>query len=299
MRKVFLICGPTASGKSQLALQIAQHLDAHIVNADALQVYSNWRALTARPDEQDCQAAPHQLYGHIGPEQNYSVGHWLKDVTTILESSANVVFVGGTGLYFTALTQGLNDIPATLEETRQKSEAFFAAHGLEGLQDFVAQTDPTLHARVDLNNARRLQRAWEVYHQTGRPLSEWQASPTAPLLDEASAIRLILQPETTRLNARIRERLGQMVNDGALEECARNVNLDPSRPAAKALGADAFRAHLRGEISLDDALDRAAIATRQFAKRQRTWIRSRFSHWTHLETPDIDKVLSLAKGLGH
>lgn len=269
-----LIAGPTASGKSALAMELAARDGRLVVNADALQVYGCWRLLTARPSQADEATLPHALYGHVGRDEAYSVGHWLRDVTGLLDRP--VVIVGGTGLYFLALTEGLAEIPPIPPEVRAEADALRAADP----GAMVAALDPATAARIDLANGARVQRAWEVLRATGRGLAAWQAATPAPLLPLHSAEALVLRPEVDWLNARIDRRFDQMMAQGALEEVRREAPFwRPERPSARAIGAPDLMAALRGEITLDQAVAAAKLASRQYAKRQRTWFRSRMREW--------------------
>jgi len=282
-----LIAGPTASGKSALALQLAKDLNGLIINADALQVYGLWRVLTARPSAEDEALAPHRLYGHVSPENPYSVGAWLRDLSGILREAETArlhpIIIGGTGLYFSALTQGLAEIPEIPldvrtegNELRKEGAAAFASLELD---------DPETWQRIDRNNPARLQRAWEVFRATGRPLSEWQADTDPPLIRLSDAISICLEVDRDWLGSRIDQRFDKMLNEGAVEECQNWIErgLSMDLPSAKALGAPEIIAHLQGEMSLDEARDKATIATRQFAKRQRTWFRARMKNWRALD----------------
>ncbi|MCI5039488.1 MAG: tRNA (adenosine(37)-N6)-dimethylallyltransferase MiaA, partial [Donghicola eburneus] len=198
-----LIAGPTASGKSALALRIAESQGGIIVNADALQVFAGWRVLTARPDDADLSIAPHHLYGHVPLEADYSVGHWLRDVTPFLSHAPRPIIVGGTGLYFTALTEGLAEIPATPPEIRAESDARVAAEGFEAL---LAELDSRSANRLDRQNPMRVQRAWEVLRSTGRGIAEWQDDTPPPLLPLANCKAIALMPDRDWLNHRIEKR---------------------------------------------------------------------------------------------
>lgn len=276
-----LIAGPTASGKSGLALALARAQGRAVVNADALQVYDNWRVLTARPSVEETAQAPHFLYGHIGATQSYSVGHWLRDLADILASQQPVVIVGGTGLYFSALTAGLVDIPAIAPEVRAQSAARHAEIGLAGM---VADLDAATAAQIDTANPARVLRAWEVLQATGRGLAAWQADTGAPLLALGSSCALVLQPQPDWLAARIDARFDHMIANGALDEArAALQHWEPNQPSAKAIGAPELVAHLRGDIPLSEAIARAKLASRQYAKRQRTWFRSRMKDWHPLD----------------
>lgn len=272
-----LIAGPTASGKSALALQIAETQGGVIINADAIQVFDNWRVLTARPSAEDEARAPHLLYGHIAGDHDYSVGHWLRDVTPLLTGPDRPIIVGGTGLYFTALTQGLAEIPATPPALRETANARVAQEGFEAL---LAELDSETAARIDQQNPMRVQRAWEVLQATGRPLAAWQDDTPPPLLPLSQTMPIVFDVPKDWLNTRIAKRFDMMLEGGALQEAQANLaTFDPTHLSAKAIGAPELIAHLRGEVSLEDARERATIATRQFAKRQRTWFRSKMASW--------------------
>ncbi|MGL4320829.1 MAG: tRNA (adenosine(37)-N6)-dimethylallyltransferase MiaA [Paracoccaceae bacterium] len=275
-----LLAGPTASGKSALAMELAARDGRVIVNADALQVYGCWRVLTARPSVADEAALPHMIYGHVMRGQDYSVGHWLREVQRVLaDHGPRVVIVGGTGLYFSALTAGLADIPPTPPTVRQAADALRQAD----LAKMINDLDPDTRARVDLANPMRVQRAWEVQQSTGTGLAAWQAKTPAPALPLQDCTALVMRPDVARLNARIDQRLDLMVNSGALDEVRANLpDWAPAAPWAQAIGAAEFVAHLRGEMTLANALAAAKIATHQYAKRQRTWMRNRMAAWQEL-----------------
>lgn len=277
---ITLIAGPTAAGKSALALSIARTAGAVIVNADALQVYDGWRVLTARPAPGDEAAVPHRLYGTVGMTDAWSVGHWLRAVGEILAEAGSVVIVGGTGLYFRALTEGLVDIPPTPPALRAEADAIRAEGGTAAL---LATLDPETRALIDPANPMRVQRAWEVLRATGQGLAGWHRATPPPLVPGGT--RLLVGLPTAVLDARIALRLRAMVGGGALDEVAANRHLDPALPAMQALGARALAAHLRGETTLDTAVAEAVTATRQYAKRQRTWFRTRMRGWTLVAPP--------------
>lgn len=276
-----LVAGPTASGKSALAMELAARDGRLVVNADALQVYANWRILTARPGIADEAALPHALYGHVAPNAAYSVGHWLREVAPLLDRP--VVIVGGTGLNFTALTRGLAEVPEVPAAVRAEADARRAADGHEAL---FAELDPATAARIDRQNPVRVQRAWEVLRATGRGLASWQDDTPAPLLPVASVEALVLVPDVSWLNARIDRRFHQMLAEGALDEARTNLaDWDPARPSSKAIGGPELIAHLRGETTLDEATGAATLASRQYAKRQRTWFRSNMKAWRQVSLP--------------
>lgn len=272
-----LIAGPTASGKSGLALAIASAGDRQIVNADALQVYGGWRILTARPNDADLARAPHLLYGHVPPDQDYSVGHWLRDSAPLLARRPAPVIVGGTGLYFAALTEGLAEIPSTLPELRAHATARISTEGSDAL---AAELDPVTRGRIDLRNPMRVQRAWEVQTQTGRGLAAWQASPAAPRLALDNALPFLLHADRDWLTPRIARRFDAMLANGVLDEArVMAPDWDPERPSSKAIGAADLIGYLAGHRSLEQVRDAAVISTRQYAKRQRTWFRNRMQSW--------------------
>jgi len=274
-----LIAGPTASGKSALALRIARESGGVVVNADALQVYSGWRVLTARPTAAEEAEVPHALFGHVGMEQTYSVGHWLRDVAPLLSGPLRPIVVGGTGLYFTALTEGLAEIPPIPPEVRVEADAL-------PLDVLLADLDVRTADGLDQRNRARVQRAWEVLRTTGRGLTEWQAATPPPLLPLAAADALVLRPEVPWLNSRIGARFEAMLAGGALEEVrALLPRWREEAPAFRALGAEDLRACLEGRLSPEEARERAVTASRAYAKRQRTWFRSRMSGWQPVHLP--------------
>lgn len=273
-----LIAGPTASGKSGLALRIAESGGGVVVNADALQVFDGWRILTARPSADDLARAPHALYGHVPHDARYSAGDWLRDALPLLDGK-RPIFTGGTGLYFSALTEGLAPIPATPPEIREEGD------GLP-LDALIAPLDATTRAGLDLNNRARVQRAWEVLRATGRQIADWQAETPPPALPLADAVPLVLRPDPDWLAQRIEHRFDAMLAGGVLDEArAMEPAWDPAHQSAKAIGAAELIAHLRGTLTEDAAREAAIIATRQYAKRQRTWFRNRMKNWTPIHLP--------------
>jgi tRNA dimethylallyltransferase len=276
-----LIAGPTASGKSALAMELAARDGRMIVNADALQVYENWRILTARPSPEDEAALSHALYGHVPCDAAYSVGHWLRELAPLLQGP--VVIVGGTGLNFNALTKGLAEIPDTPPDVRAEADARLASLGPAAL---LAELDPPTAARIDRQNPARIQRAWEVLRATGRGLASWQDDTPAPLLPLSQVEAVVLVPDVSWLNERIDRRFQAMLAEGALAEARENlVGWNPKRPSAKAIGGPELIAHLRGEMTLAEATEAATLASRQYAKRQRTWFRSNMRAWLKVSLP--------------
>ncbi|GGG58772.1 tRNA dimethylallyltransferase [Salipiger pallidus] len=280
-----LIAGPTASGKSALALEIAARDGGIVVNADALQVFDDWRVLSARPSPEEEAQAPHALYGHVPGTQAYSVGQWLRDLQPLVAGGERLIITGGTGLYFTALTEGLAEIPATPAPLRARAMTRIEAEGHDGM---AAELDPESRARIDLANPMRVQRAWEVLQATGRGIAAWQDDTPPPLLPLTEVQPILFDAPKDWLTPRIERRFAAMIAGGALDEA--RANLDgwrPDLPSAKAIGAAELIAHLRGEMSLEDASERATILTRQFAKRQRSWFRARMAGWPVISTAEL------------
>ena len=276
-----LIAGPTASGKSALAAELAARDGRVIVNADALQVYRCWRVLSARPSLVEEAALPHALYGHLGREAAWSVGHWLRSVVPFLDRP--VVIVGGTGLYFMALTEGLAVVPAIPAEVRAAGDAL----RLGGLDRMRAEVDAATLTRIDVANPVRVQRAWEVLRATGRGLASWQDGGARAILPLSGVEAWVLRPEVDGLNARIAARFATMLKAGALDEVAAELpDWQPDLPYAKAIGAAELVGYLRGETDLAAATAAAVTASRQYAKRQRTWFRARMKDWRSV-LPDL------------
>lgn len=284
-----LIAGPTASGKSALALRIATAQGRVVINADALQVHACWSVLTARPTAADMAQAPHYLYGHVPRGADYSVGHWLREIAPLLARHPDAVIVGGTGLYLSALTEGLATIPPTPPAIRVRADALLREGGPQAL---LAGLDPETGARIDRQNPARVQRAWEVLQATGRGLAAWQAETGPPLLPVEGATALVLTPARDWLNDRISARFAMMLREGALEEARAALPHWPgdagqlSAPLwTRAIGAAELIAHLQGQISLAQAGSDATLATRQYAKRQRSWFRNRMKAWQRVDLP--------------
>ena len=276
--KPILLVGPTASGKSKIAMSLAIKLGRHIVNADSLQVYSNWRILTARPTIKDEEIIPHHLYGHKAPDEEYSVGHWLRDLSNIFTTNKKLIIVGGTGLYFSALTGGLANIPKISEETKIISKKRFLKYGI---QDLLKDFDKETLESIDINNQMRVIRAWEVLKETGKSLHKWQSKTGSPILPLTKCQPLVINPDKNDLDKKIKMRFEEMVKMGALDEARKNLDMwNQDIIASKAIGASELISYLKNEISLDEAITNASIATRQYAKRQRTWIKARMKQWS-------------------
>lgn len=289
MKDAVLIAGPTASGKSALALDIAQRSNGVVVNADSMQVYSVLRVLTARPVDDELAAARHELYGHVDPRDGYSTGRWVRDVEALIRAGAlaggPAIFTGGTGLYFRALTQGLSAMPDVPPQVRARWREALALRGPAELHRVLAQRDPEAARAIRPSDGQRIVRALEVEEASGRPISFWQGRAGRPLVDPASARLMVIEPGRPELAARIDRRFDAMLAGGAAEEAralaALGVGAD--MPAMKAIGVRELLAADRGEIGFDEAVARAKAATRQYAKRQSTWFRNQLGpEWRRL-----------------
>ncbi len=284
-----LIAGPTASGKSGLALALAKKYNGVIINADALQVYDQWRILTARPSREDETMAPHALYGHVMMDQHYSVGAWIKDVRNILQTSDLMpIFVGGTGLYFSALTNGLADIPAIPPEIRARGNEIRDTVGRIWFHDKLAKDDPETFGSIDQQNPARLQRAWEVLETTGKGLAFWKSTTPPPMIKLEETTAIVLNWNVNSLNNRINTRFKQMMEMGALNEveAVEKAHWHPALPSSRALGASELIDIIHAKTTIEDAVNKAQLLTRQFAKRQRTWFRSKMSNWRQIPMDD-------------
>lgn len=293
MTRALLIMGPTASGKSALALALAERLSGEIVNADSMQVYAGLRVLTARPTEAEEARAPHHLYGHVDPAERYSVGRWLREaLAAIAEISARgrtPILAGGTGLYFTALTRGLAEIPPVDPEVSADLAARLKAGGAAALHAALAARDPAAAARIQPADAQRILRALGVLETTGAPLSSWQAD-TKPALAPGAWRGLVIDPGANRpaLRDAIARRADAMLAAEALEEvralAARRLPGD--LPAMTALGVPQLIGHIEGRSDLAAARTALVIATSQYAKRQETWVRNQFREgWARAPYP--------------
>ncbi|WP_299150018.1 tRNA (adenosine(37)-N6)-dimethylallyltransferase MiaA [uncultured Tateyamaria sp.] len=275
-----LIAGPTASGKSALALAIAEAQGGVVVNADASQVYDCWRVITARPSPEEEGRAPHRLYGHVAYDTPYSTGHWLREVAPLLAGPRPII-VGGTGLYFAALTEGLAEIPETPPAVRASGDAMEAG-------DMLAALDPDTVARIDTANRARVQRAWEVQTTTGRGLAAWQDDTAPPLLAKGGYTGIVLDSPKAWLTPRIETRFDQMLREGGLEEArTMRARYDPTLPACRAIGVREAMGVLEGTMTHAQAVESATIATRRYAKRQRTWFRARMADWQWIDAEQL------------
>jgi tRNA dimethylallyltransferase len=279
LSKAVLIAGPTASGKSALALELALATDGVVINADSMQVYRDLRIITARPTAADEALVPHRLYGHVDAAVNFSAGAWVSDAAKALDEARArgrlPIFIGGTGLYFKALTAGLSVVPPIPAEVRDDVRARLDRNGVEALHAELARRDPGAAERLNLRDRTRIARALEVIEATGRSLLDWHREGQPPLLPKDSFRAIFLAPEREELYARIDARFDAMLGAGAFREVERLAarHLDPLLPAMKAHGVPALIRHLRGELSLEEAAGIGRADTRHYAKRQFTWFR--------------------------
>lgn len=292
-----LIAGPTASGKSALALDLAERIGGVVVNADSMQVYGALHVLTARPSQADTEQVEHRLYGHRSADQAYSTGEWMREAAEVIADvharGKIPIVVGGTGLYFEALLGGLATMPDIPEPIRMARRAELLTNGPAGMHRELAEKDPETAARLSPNDGQRIARALEVLDATGKSISVLQAARGEPVLDGSNTRRILLMPERDILTERIDRRFRQMVEGGALDEVRGllDLHLDPSMPAMKAIGVPELAAHLGGTLDIESALEQGAAATRRYAKRQTTWFRNRFSEdWHRISSPTLSNV---------
>lgn len=290
MQKSLVIAGPTASGKSSLALQLTDRLDGEIVNADAIQVYHDLRILTARPSVTDEAAVPHHLYGVSPGDDPWSAGRYARAaadvIAEITSRGKRPIIVGGTGLWLKALTEGLSPMPDVPEEVMAKGEARLAEMGMTTFREEVLVADPAM-AKLEPQDRQRHLRAWTVFAATGRALSDWQAAPPVKVVEGDFLCGALVPPREDSREV-VATRLEEMVAAGALDEVRDLLAKDyPARvPVMKAVGVPEFAAHLHGDISLDDAIEKATTTTRQLVKRQTTWLRGQCQDWLQAETPE-------------
>jgi tRNA dimethylallyltransferase len=279
MSKAVLIAGPTASGKSALALELAQKTGGLVINTDSMQVYRDLRIITARPTAEEDALVPHRLYGHVDASTNYSAGAWVAAAEKALNEARAAnrlpIFVGGTGLYFKALTRGLSAVPPILPEIRENVRARLERDGVEALHAELGRRDPVSAERLKPRDRTRIARALEVVEATGRALPDWHREGLPALLPPGNFTALFIAPERDQLYARIDARFDAMLEAGALKEVERLAarKLDPLLPAMKAHGVPALIRYLNGEIALEAAAEIARADTRHYAKRQFTWFR--------------------------
>lgn len=278
---IVVVAGPTASGKSALATRVAETFGGEVVNADSMQIYGELEILTARPGVEDLERVPHHLYGTRSITEPCSVAAWLdlavEAIREIHRRGRIPVICGGTGFYIRALLEGISAIPDIPEATRAEARARHAALGGPAFRRALSERDPVMAARLADRDMQRLIRAWEVVQATDRSLADWQADGQRPVIN-LYPVSIALLPERGALYATCDGRFRKMVNSGGLEEAGRVAALgyDPALPGMKALGLPELLSHIRGEISLEEAVERAQRATRRYAKRQMTWFRHQF-----------------------
>lgn len=284
-RRSILIAGPTASGKSRLALELALRLDGVVINADSMQVYRELRVLTARPDAADEAAAPHRLYGTVPGAEAYSAGRYVEDARREIAAAWSAgkvpIVVGGTGLYFKALLEGLSPIPAVPEEIRAHWRAEGERIGAAALHEVLAARDPAMAARLAATDTQRIVRALEVLEATGRSLGAWQKLSGEPVVRDPEALKYVVSPPRDTLRQRCDARFDAMVAGGALDEVAAlmRLQLDPGLPVMRALGVAPLAAFVAGEMTLEEATERGKAETRQYLKRQTTWLARNMISW--------------------
>lgn len=284
-----LITGPTASGKSALAAELAQRHGGEVINADSMQVYSVLDWLTARPRPEETRSAAHHLYGVVAPDEAFSTGSWLRRVEPLLADirarGRLPVFVGGTGLYFKALTGGLSEMPEIPEEVRASWRQRLVEEGAKALHAELSRRDPVAAATLDPADGQRIVRALEIHSVTGRSIRALQTSAGPAIVDPATALKIILEPDRSLLHERINRRFKTMMEEGAVAEVEAllALGLPPAMPAMKAIGVAQIAEMLAGKITRDQAIDRSSAATRQYAKRQSTWFRNQMdASWTRI-----------------
>ena len=296
--KAVLIAGPTASGKSALALSLARSTGGVIINADSMQVYRDLRIITARPTPEEEEDAAHRLYGHVDAAVNFSAGSWVADAAAALAQAraqnAPPIFVGGSGLYFKALTAGLSAVPPVPPGIRDGVRARLERDGVEALHAELLQRDPVTAGRLKPRDRTRIARALEVVEATGRSLTDWHRDGLPPLLPPGTFNALFLAPARDELYARIDARFDAMLAAGALQEVERLAarQLDPLLPAMKAHGVPALVRHLRGEIGLEQAAEIGRADTRHYAKRQFTWFRHQLPEFQWVKPEQVAEGLS-------
>jgi len=287
--KVILIAGPTASGKSALALELAQRRGGVIINADSMQVYRDLRIITARPSPDEEKRTPHRLYGHVDAAENYSVGRWFTDAAVALAEAHSrkqpAIVVGGTGLYFSTLTRGIAAVPAIPAEIRREVRSRLATEGVAALHAELSRRDPATAARLKPGDRARTTRALEVVLATGRSLTEWHADNSPARVDLTGAAKVFLMPNRDELAARIDARFDAMIAAGALAEVRALAarHLDPNLPAMKAHGVPWLIRHLNGEIAMAEAVEQSKRDTRRYTKRQATWFRNQLPQFEWVE----------------
>jgi tRNA dimethylallyltransferase len=296
--KAILIAGPTASGKSALALAIAERVGGVIINADSMQVYRELRILSARPTPEEEKRVPHRLYGFVPTGEAYSAGRFLRDAAAAIAAARSEgrrpIIVGGTGLYFKALLEGLSPIPPIDDAIREDWRVEAARRGAAALHRELAQRDATMAARLSPADTQRVVRALEVLEQTGRSLAEWQMDRSPPVVDEAETVELLLNLDRSELHARADARFERMMAEGALEEAKAlaGLGIDPTLPAMRAIGVRPLIAAVERKCSLEEAVGAAKLETRHYVKRQETWFKRQMISWRHINAQYMESNMA-------
>ncbi|MCZ4272615.1 tRNA (adenosine(37)-N6)-dimethylallyltransferase MiaA [Maritalea porphyrae] len=285
-QRALLIAGPTASGKTAMAIERSAEEKSLIINTDSMQVYDVLNVISARPNAQEMAQAAHRMYGYVPPVTRFSTGAWLRDVQALIQGEGanyeKLIFVGGTGLYFDALINGFAQIPDVPQEVIQQVEEMIQPLDADQRAKLLAQKDPAMAKRLQAPDPQRVARAISVMEATNKSLAHWQDEPNEPSILEGFELeKIVLNPERDILRNRIAKRFGLMMQAGAIEEveAITALGLDPTLPAMRAIGVPEISAYLRGDMTLDEAREKSIIATQQYAKRQRTWFRNRMTDW--------------------
>ena len=300
MQKIILIAGPTGSGKSEIALRLAKKINGEIINADSMQVYKEIKILSARPESYS--NVSHYLYGNISVKNNFSAGEWLKKVKVnlkkIIKKKKQPIFVGGTGLYFKLLTEGISNIPKIPDSIRTKARKLNAKLGNDEFYDLLIKLDPLIHNRIKKNDTHRLIRAYEVVTFTKKSLIDWQKK-NKNYFSNYHFVKIFINPENSFLQKLLRLRLKKMFELGAVNEVKKflKLKINKSLPANKILGIEEIKKYLDKKIPLDQAFEETFIRTRRYVKRQRTWFRGHMKDWTSIFNPNFDiltkKIINL------
>ena len=300
MQKIILIAGPTGSGKSEIALRLAKKINGEIINADSMQVYKEIKILSARPESYS--NVSHYLYGNISVKNNFSAGEWLKKVklnlNKIIKKKKQPIFVGGTGLYFKLLTEGISNIPKIPDSIRTKARKLNAKLGNDEFYDLLIKLDPLVHNIIKKNDTHRLIRAYEVVTFTKKSLIDWQKK-NKNYFSNYQFVKIFINPENSFLQKLLRLRLKKMFELGAVDEVKKflKLKINKSLPANKILGIEEIKKYLDKKIPLEQAFEETFIRTRRYVKRQRTWFRGHMKDWTSIFNPNFDiltkKIINL------
>ena len=289
-QRALLIAGPTASGKTAMAIARSAEQRSLIINTDSMQVYDVLNVISARPNKDELAAAPHRLYGFVSPSVRFSTGAWLREVEALIQAEGAdadlLIFVGGTGLYFDALINGFAEIPEVPQEVIQEVEELIQPLNAEERADLLADRDPKMAGRIQAADPQRVARAISVMEATNKSLADWQDAPNSPsIISGFDLEKIVLNPDRDVLRERIARRFELMMEGGAIDEvkAINALGLDASLPAMRAIGVPEISAYLNGELSREQATEKAIIASHQYAKRQRTWFRGRMKDWQWID----------------